>query len=151
MTNSPMKKTRVSPLDVDQRVLDRDGGDQQQDAGAEQRHHRRLAVRNGVQHEPGEHQCQHEQAPPQQRYVPDGVALGQGHITSATRLGVAVNRWNKDMRGNTTSTAVITTASGPRWTRKWLNVRLARLPMMMLGGSPIRCPCRRCWTPAPRR
>jgi hypothetical protein len=58
-------------------------------------------------------------------------------ITSATRPGSAVNE-PRNSRGSTSvNTASSMSTIGPMWTRKSLNDRPARLPMMMFGGSPI--------------
>ena len=58
-------------------------------------------------------------------------------ITSATREGSAVNEPRKSHGSIAANTNSSNTTIGAMCTRKSLNVRPARLPMMMFGGSPI--------------
>ena len=59
-------------------------------------------------------------------------------ITSAARSGSTVNEPRNSHGRIRVNTASSMTTIGAMWTRKSLNVRPARLPMMMFGGSPIR-------------
>ena len=58
-------------------------------------------------------------------------------ITSSRWMSLARRSLRNSTLVSTTNDAKITTTAGAMWTRKSLNVRPARLPMMMLGGSPI--------------
>ena len=79
MMNRPAKNSRVSHSTLAMKSPGLAAGQQHEESGAEQRHHGRLDVEDGVADEAGEDRGQHHAADDQQPTVLDGLPFVEGH------------------------------------------------------------------------